>query len=429
MSLPTAFTGSTKPRVFALADCNNFYASCERVFNPALRARPVVVLSNNDGCVVSRSNEAKAAGIGMGVPVYQVRSLIAKHKAAVFSSNYALYGDLSRRVMQVLARFTPSLEIYSIDEAFLSLDGIREPGAHAAELRATVGRWTGIPVSVGIGPSKALAKLAARAAKQAPMGVFACPDEPAGRDALLESTALQDVWGIGPGFARRLERGGIRNALDFARADARWIKRALGVVGLRLALELRGETCLALEEVPPAKREIATSRSLAYPTADKGELEQALAAYVSRAAEKLRGQHATAGALWIFLHTDQYRNEPQHYGSRMAVLPVPTDDTAELMAVALELFRATYRPGHRYRKAGAILTDLRHGSVQGSLFDARDREKSRRLMAALDAANRAWGTGTVRYAAEGFEKPWRTLCNSRSQRYTTRWDELLSVAT
>lgn len=416
--------------MIALADCNNFYASCERVFCPRLWGKPVIVLSNNDGCVVARSNEAKALGIGMGVPVFQVRGIVERHGVQVFSSNYALYADMSRRVMQVLAQFTPELEVYSIDEAFLSLKGI--PGdltAYGQRISATVKRWTGLPVSIGIAETKVLAKIAGKLAKRSQAGAAVLPQGPE-RESLLEQTALEDVWGIAGAFAARLHRLGIENARQFRDASEKRIRQALGVVGWRMQCELQGRACLALDLCPPPKKAIATARAFAYPTADQQQLEEALASYVARAAEKLRLQHMAAGALTVFAMTDQYRQEPQFYASRSARLPVPTCDTGELIQHALEVFRGLYRGGYRLRKSGVLLTELvADHATQGGLFDTRDRNKAARLMRTLDGINAAWGTGTLKYAAEGTAQPWKTTSLQRSKRYTTRWAELARAGT
>ena len=280
------------PPLFALADCNNFYASCERVFNPKLAGRPAIVLSNNDGCVVARSNEAKALGIAMGVPAFQIRHLIRKHDVQVFSSNYALYGDLSQRVMETLQQFSPEVEVYSIDEAFLNLSGFTNINLtdYGRRIRATVKQWTGIPVSVGIAETKTLAKIANHVAKrtEGTDGVFdftAWPD----RDSVLARVLVEEVWGIGPNYARLLTQHGITTALGLRDADDHWIQKQMGVVGLRTVHELRGISCLPLEQCPPPKQGITCSRSFGRPVTTLAEMREAVAAYTARAAEKLRG--------------------------------------------------------------------------------------------------------------------------------------------
>ncbi|GMV83717.1 MAG: SOS mutagenesis and repair protein UmuC [Planctomycetota bacterium] len=410
----------------ALVDCNNFYASCERVFNPALEGVPVVVLSNNDGCIVARSNEVKALGVKMGIPYFQAKGVLDRAGAKVFSSNYALYGDLSRRVMQVLGRFTPEVEVYSIDEAFLELAGI---GGDLTEygwtIRQTVKRWTGIPVSVGIAATKTLAKIAAEVAKSRKLWVYAMPLH--GREEILSGIRVEDVWGIGPAWAERLKRRGADTALKLARLDLAWVRPSMGVVGERTVRELRGESCLELEDAPPKRKEICTSRSFSAPTGCKADVREALATYAARAAVKLRGQGSAAGVLTAFLHTDQFKAGPQHYGSRSVRLDPPSNDTSVLTRQAARLLDALWRPGHRYRKCGVILADLcAQGCVQQTLFSADD-PRSRRLMVALDGINAEWGPGALRYAAEGFAKDWHMKSETRSPRYTTHWGELPCV--
>jgi len=415
--------------IFALVDCNNFYASCERVFDPRLEGKPVVVLSNNDGIVVARSNEAKALGIGMGVPEFQIRHLIRRHDVQVFSSNYTLYGDMSRRVMEALSQFAPDIEIYSIDEAFLSLAGFttRNLTEYGRMIRTTVKRWTGIPVSVGIAGTKTLAKVAARVAKrtQDAAGVFdltVCQD----RGALLAGIPVEDVWGVGPAFARFLTRHGITTALALRDADEQWIGQHMGVVGRRLVLELRGVSCLALDDCPPPKQGITVSRSFGRPVTSLPEMQEAVAAYTARAAEKLRGERLAVNVLTVFLTTNTFKtDEPQYSNTVTIKLPVATDSTPDLLHYALPGVERIFREGYRYKKAGVMLTALVPASqVQGHLFDQQDRERSGRLMRALDRLNDRMGAGTLRYAAEGFIKRWRARFERRSPAYTTNWREL-----
>ena len=414
--------------LFALVDCNNFYASCERVFDPKLEEKPVVVLSNNDGIVVARSNEAKALGIGMGVPEFQIRHLIRRHDVQVFSSNYTLYGDMSQRVMDTLAQFTPDLEIYSIDEAFLSLSGFTSHNLteYGRTIRTTVKKWTGLPVSIGIAETKTLAKVAGRVAKRSKeaAGVFdltACQD----RDGLLAETAVEDIWGIGPNYARLLTQHGIQTALDLRGVDDHWIRKRMGVVGARIVQELRGVPCLPLEECPPPKQGITVSRSFGRPITSLAEMRQAVATYTARAAEKLRGERLAVTVLTVFLMTNSFKDEPQYSNAATIKLPVSTDSTSDLLRYALEGMGRIYKEGYRYKKAGVMLTALVPASqVQGSLFDHQDRERSSRLMRVLDRLNDRIGAGTLRYAAEGFSKHWRARFERRSPAYTTRWEDL-----
>ena len=424
-----SFTPSDQPTLFALVDCNNFYASCERVFNPSLNGKPVIVLSNNDGCVVARSEEAKAAGIGMGVPLFEIRDKIEAHRIEVFSSNYALYGDMSRRVMQCLSSFTPELEIYSIDEAFLNLSGFHERNLteYAQQIRATARQWTGIPVSIGIAETKTLAKVANRAVKKKLIGsdgVFDWTDV-SDRDSLLRRIAVEDVWGIGPSLSRYLKAQGIETALALRDADPRWIKQRLGVVPMRTVLELRGTPCIPLELHPPSKKNICVSRGFSRPIDTLAELEEAVAAYATRAAEKARRGKLHASALTIFVQTNRFKDEPQYNNAASFSFIAATADTQELIQTALRGVRAIFRKGYRYAKAGVLLNDLvGTARTQATLFDDRDRVRSLRLTKALDRINAEHGAETLHYAATGFSRTWRTKFARRSPRFTTRWNEL-----
>jgi len=416
------------PPIFALVDCNNFYASCERVFNPTLNGQPIVVLSNNDGCVVARSNEAKALGIGMGVPEFQIRPLLRAHRVQVFSSNYTLYGDMSQRVMETLEQFSPDVEVYSIDEAFLSLVGFEPRGLleHGRLIRRTVPQWTGIPVSVGIAETKTLAKIANRIAKRTPDtgGVFdllACPD----REALLGRVAVEDVWGIGPNHARLLKQHGITTARQLAGTDDQWIRKRMGIVGLRLVMELRGVSCLDLEQCPSPKQSLTCSRAFGKRINTLAEMQEAVSVYTSRVAEKLRCERLAATVLTVCLTTNEFKEGPQYSNALTLRLPVVTDSTSELIGCALQGIRAIYRDGYLYKKAGVMLTGLVPVSqTQADLFDSRDRMKSKRLMSALDSINDRWGASTLHYASSGITKAWKTQFHRRSPAYTTDWDAL-----
>jgi len=421
------------PPIFALVDCNNFYASCERVFSPKLNGQPIIVLSNNDGCVVARSNEAKALGIGMGVPEFQVRPLLRAHRVHVFSSNYTLYGDMSQRVMETLEQFCPDLEVYSIDEAFLSLVGFerRDLIEYGRQIRRTVKQWTGIPVSVGIAETKTLAKIANRVAKRTPDtgGVFdllACPD----RDALLDRVAVEDVWGIGRNHAHMLKQHGITTAFQLREVDDHWIRKRMGIVGCRLVMELRGVSCMDLEQCPAPKQSLTCSRAFGTLINTVEEMEEAISVYTSRVAEKLRREQLAATVLTVCLTTNEFREGPQYSNSLTLNLPVVTDSTSELIGCALQGIRAIYRDGYLYKKAGVMVTGLVPASQsQTDLFDSKDRGKSNRLMSALDAINERWGTGTLQYASSGITKKWKTQFHRRSPAYTTDWNELPVVTT
>jgi len=414
--------------VVALVDCNNFYASCERVFAPGLEGKAVVVLSNNDGCVVARSNEAKTLGIAAGIPAFKIDRLIRSGEAYACSSNYSLYGDMSRRVMETLSYFTPNMEVYSIDEAFLDLSGLASGTLekYGRTIRRTVMRWTGIPVSIGIAETKVLAKIANRLAKKSPKagGVLNLTASPY-RDRALASIPVEKIWGVGRQYARFLRRHGIETALDLRNAEDSWVKKHMSVVGLRLVRELRGTPCLSLEECPPAKKEICVSRSFGKPVTARSELEEAVAAYTTRAGEKLRRQRSAAGALMVFMMTNRFRDEPQYCTSTVRELPVPTACTQELIRYALGATGEIYRTGYRFNKAGVVLAALvPDDQIQTDLFDTKNREASDRLMQALDTVNARMGRNTLTYAAAGVKQDWRTRFHRRSPRYTTRWGEL-----
>lgn len=419
----------------ALVDCNNFYASCERVFQPQLERRPVVVLSNNDGCVIARSNEVKELGVPMGAPFFQWRERLERNGAVVFSANFPLYGDMSRRVMCVLAEAAPDFEIYSIDEAFLGLDGLADPVGHCRRLQERVFRWTGIPVAIGVGPTKVLAKIAGRLAKKQPRwgGVKELKRDDELEDVLEELPVIK-IWGIADRLAKRLKRSGIYSARRLRDADERWITRKLGVVGQRLVYELRGIACLELDSQPAPKKGICTSRSFGTPLETKDELAEALAEFASRAAEKLREQDSAAGVLTAFIMTGHFAGGPKYYNSATRELPVASALTPELIAAALEGLERIYKPGYPYRKAGVLLSGIvPAGAVQRSFFDKlgrptaptkNPRRRGERLMKTLDRINDELGSDTVHYAATGTRKVWSMCQSHRSRRFTTSWREL-----
>jgi DNA polymerase V len=417
--------------LFALIDCNNFYVSCERLFQPMLHGKPVVVLSNNDGCIIARSDEAKALGVPMGLPAFKLAEFLKEHSIEVYSSNYTLYGDLSARVMTTLTQWTPAVEVYSIDEAFLQCAPLPPDAltAYGQTIRATTYQWTGIPVSIGIGPTKTLAKLANRLAKRSPeaQGVVALTS-PSEIEATLAQTPIADIWGIGPGYTRRLKAHEIKTALQLRDTNDRWVRQELGVVGLRLVWELRGISCLPLALCPPPKQSLMVSRSFGRPITTLIEMREAVATYMSRAAEKLRRHHVAAGVLTVFLMTSRFTEEPQYSNSVTIPLPVATQDTAELIQYTLQGVEQIFREGYRYQKAGVILSAFVPAhQIQAHLFDQHDRERSQKLMAAIDTINAAWGSGTIRYAAVGLRPAWMMRCARRSPRYTTRWEELAVV--
>jgi DNA polymerase V len=414
-------------RIIALVDGNNFYASCERVFAPQLEGKPVIVLSNNDGCVVARSNEAKALGIKMGEPAFKITDLVSKHQIQVFSSNYSLYGDMSARLITSLEQFTPNLEVYSIDESFLDLTGhqLRELTDYGQRMRQTIKQWLGIPISVGIGRTKTLAKIANRVAKKWPTakGVFnLCDQEP---DLVLAKIQVQDVWGVGRQYSKALQEKGIQTALQLRDAPQGWIKQRFGVTLLRTVLELGGLSCISLDLAPAPRKSIICSRSFGQKIESLRNLKEAVATYTSRAAEKLRREGLATTMISVFIHTNRFSPDPQYQNSVHINLPVATDDSAELIDFAWQGLERMYRPGYLYQKAGVMLFNLVPLTlVQPSLFDQRDREKYRLLMATIDKINRQHGAGTVQFGAAGLQKAWSMRSAQRSPRYTTQWEEL-----
>jgi DNA polymerase V len=415
--------------IFALADANNFYVSCERVFRPSLEGRPVVVLSNNDGCVIARSNEAKALGLAMGDPYHLNQEKLTAHGVVVFSSNYALYGDMSRRVMDTLADHTPEIELYSIDEAFLNLAGFERRGLvdYARLIRATVKRDTGIPVSIGIGPTKTLAKVANHLAKAQPEtgGVYELTE--AEVDRALASIEVGEVWGVGPRWATWLEEQGIVTALDLKRADPKAIRRKMTVVGERLVHELNGRSCLPLELVAPPRQGLTVSRSFGQTLTALRPITDALVAFVGRAGEKLRRQSLMAGQVLVFVTTNRFSaTQPFYANSATVTLPYSTDFTPDLVEAAVQLLERLYRPGFHYQTCGVMLLDLSPVTrVQADLFDTRDRTREAWLVRALDSLNADYGARTVRVGNVGGKRPaWAMRQAFRSPRYTTNWREL-----
>ncbi len=421
--------------MFALCDCNNFYASCERVFRPDLKDRPIVVLSNNDGCIIARSSEVKALGVKMGAPYFREKNHLAGINAAVFSSNYALYGDMSRRVMETLRGLAPDVEVYSIDEAFILLDSAplqyRSTEELCRHVKSRVFQWTGIPVSLGVGSTKTLAKAANRLAKKKGEygGVFAMPEGDAA-DEYLALLDAADVWGVGFRYAPMLQKHGIKTALDLKKADDDWIRRKMTVCGLRTVLELRGTVCHPFKTAPEPRKNIRSSQSFGEPVTSIIHLREAVASFMERACETLRGQRSTAGCVSVFIATSPHRDIPQYANAASRKISCATDCTPHLLSAALECLEEIFVPGPQYIKAGVYLSDLCLADArQNGLFDTADTERNIRLMAAVDRINGELGRGSIRVAASGRGqvRPWGMKQNFRSPRYTTRWEDLAQV--
>ena len=440
MAMVTSQSSSEATRVgsvrsFALSDGNSFYCSCERVFDPRLARVPVIVLSNNDGCAIARTPEAKALGIRMGEPWFKIRQLCRSEGVRVYSSNYALYGDMSSRVNEVYRRFSPRIEVYSIDESFVDLSDVRETerAELARDMRETVRKWTGIPTCVGIGPTRTLSKLANHIAKKHPElgGVCDLTDEQE-RAAWMGLIPMQEIWGVGPATARKLEAFGCDSVADVRDLDPRTARKSMTVVGERLVYELRGIACLDLETVAPTRKGCAVTRSFSDRVMDLAVMEQAVAAHASRLAEKLRAQALGTDHMTIFFHTSEHdRDAPQRSVSTVVTLPEASNDGLILLKAAKFGVRRIWRDGFRYAKAGIISTDLVPlQASQRALIGGFDRERGGALMDAVDACNRRFGRGAVVSAAAGLERErsWSTKFEMRSPRYTTRLDEMPVVA-
>jgi len=412
--------------VIALADCNNFYVSCERVFRPSLEKRPVIVLSNNDGCAVARSNEAKAIGIPMGAPYHQIKKLCEWNGVTVFSSNYELYGDMSSRVVSVLSRFAPELEVYSIDESFLDLTGVPNPLELSTRMRDQVKQWTGIPISVGLGTTKTLAKAANRLAKKQGIGCELI--EKAAREALAR-IAIEDVWGIGRRLSVRLRRIGLLNAWQFARAPSPLIRSIGGVTLERTQRELAGISCLEMEEVASPRKNTCCSRSFGKPVVELDELEEAVANYAIRATRKIRSEGSLASGLQVFIMTNRFReDQPQYSNSRTLALDEPTDDPIRIVQNSKLLLRDIFRSGYAYKKAGVILLDLIPSAIrQTLLFEEHDNPRRKDFVNAVEEAASQYGGGGAFWGGQGIGKQWRMRREMRTPRYTTCWADLPTV--
>ncbi|UQI39251.1 Y-family DNA polymerase [Vreelandella venusta] len=424
--------------MIALVDCNNFYVSCERVFNPALEGRPVGVLSNNDGCIVARSNELKAMGVEMGTAKHLLPPSI-RRQVTLLSSNYALYGDMSRRVTDVLAEFSPDVEVYSIDESFVGFHGF-DPAtleARGQRLRQTVQQWTGIPVSVGFAPTRVLAKVANHAAKKHPgyrdQGVCLLTADSPATQALLKHLPVTEIWGIARRTGERLRVMGIETAWQLREADSKQIRRRFSVVQERIVWELRGQPSIQLDDMTQPKQQIMVSRSFGRLTSSPHDLREALRQHAARAGEKLRAQQSVASAVMILVRTNAFRQDLPQYRNRVVVtLDHPTDDSYELIHAAIQGLRQLWRNGYAYHKAGVMLLDLspkanRQLTLTETPQTEKEAKRSERLMATVDTLNRELGRGTIQLGLPRAGNAWALRSEHRTPRYTTHWEELLSV--
>lgn len=418
--------------MYALVDCNNFFVSCERVFDPSLNGVPTVVLSNNDGCVISRSNEAKALGIPMGEPAFKLKKMIEANNVRVFSSNYALYGDMSARVMQTLSSFVPRMEIYSIDEAFLDLSGLDllDLPDFGRQIVRTTARNTGIPVSMGIAPTKTLAKIASKFAKMY-KGYNGCCviDTEEKRIKALQKSEIGDVWGIGRRFAKLMHYNGIETAYDFTLRSASWVRRNMTVTGERTWNELRGMPCIEMDNTPAGKKQICVSRSFGNRLTEFDDIFEAVSNFTASCAAKLRHQKSCTTGLLVFVMTNPFaERDPKYTNSRHLSLSIPTDMTAELILHAKSLLTEIYKPGLSYKKAGVIITGIVPNTpLQTDLFDSVDREKQKRLLKTVDGLNGSLGSNKVRLASQGYGNKWKLKSEKLSPCYTTKLNDVIEV--
>ena len=424
---------SNVQRTISLIDVNNFYVSCECAFNPSLKSTPVVVLSNNDGCIISRSNEAKALGIKMGEPWFKCQELVKKYKIKGLSSNYALYADMSNRVMTILSDFSPNQEVYSIDECFLDLTGFEKKNIleYGQQMRNRILKWTGLPVCVGVGSTKTLAKLANHIAKKNTQFNGVCHLNQLRENELnrlFSDLDVGEVWGVGRKLAMRLKALGIHTVLDLKQANSEYMRQQFSVVMEKTVHELNGTMCIELEEIVPPRKQILSSRSFGHPVRDFNSLAESITLYMTRAAEKLRSQHSLVNIVQVYIRTSPFKLDEAQYSNGMTIpLPTPTDDTRQLIKVALWALKRLYKPNFNYAKAGVCLGELiPRTSVQLDLYaSAQSDSRSTKLMSTVDRINAKMGRESIKLASEGFARPWKMKQGNKSPNYTTRWDQIL----
>lgn len=429
--------------MIALVDCNNFYASCERAFRPDLKEKPVVVLSNNDGCVIARSEEAKAVGIPMGEPAYKIENIVRKEEVAVFSSNYTLYGDMSRRVMNTLSLYTPDIEVYSIDEAFLNLYGLQHIDMlqYARDMVNKVGQGTGMPISVGVGATKTLAKVANRLAKKSPQqskGAWVIENNRKAIEEALQQVSVNSIWGIGRNYGKFLQNHGIYTGHDFIMKPREWVRRNMKVIGLRTWEELQGNPCIGMEDELVEKQAICTSRSFGELLNDYALLEEAITYYATTCAAKLRAQKSSAGMMKVFTYTNPLRkNQPQYRARMWYTFHTPTNSTIEIVKQAINCFRTVYKQYDEYgqpiyyKNGGVILAGIvPETQIQANMFTAPTESRHLQLMKAVDKINTNLGKETITIGSQGntsVKQKWELRCAKRSPRFTTRLDEIVKI--
>ena len=421
-----------KKRVFALADCNSFYASCERVFNPKLENKPVVVLSNNDGCIVARTNEAKALGIKMGEPLFKAKKTIERYKVKVFSSNYTLYGSMSNRVMKILELSFPNIEIYSIDEAFMEISDLKkiyDYSEYAKKIREIILKWTGIPVSIGIGETKTLAKIANQIAKDNPKinGVFDIT-KIKNKEKILKKIKVGKIWGIGNKLSKFLIKNNIYNAYEFIKQDNRWVRKNMNVLGLKTKMELNGISCYELENSFKQRKSCCVSRSFGKKITSLKNMREAVSTYISRAAEKIRNEKLVSNNINLYIRTSPFKKVAKEYYSNSVSIPLnfPTNNTIILNKATLLGLNKIFKKGYLYQKAGVILSGLENENSDLNLFEEDDKKKEF-LMNAFDFINQKYGNNSVRIASEGIEKKWLMKRSKCSSNFTTNLKDLLVV--
>ena len=417
--------------MFALIDCNNFYVSCERVFNPTLNKKPVVVLSNNDGCAISRSNEAKVLGIPMGAPVFKYEKLFKKNDVRVFSSNFPLYGDMSNRVMSILSKFTPNIEVYSIDEAFLKFEGFNcDLESYCNEIKNTVLKWTGIPISIGLAPTKALAKVANRIAKKFPeiTNEIYLIDSNKKKENALKWLKIEDVWGIGFKHAERLKNIKVNNAYNFINLEDNWVRKNMSVVGVRLKKELEGKSVLDLEEVRPPKKAIATTRSFEKTITDYEKIKERISTFAICCAEKLRSQNSNCNSIYVFVRSNKFqKNKPQYRNGILMTIPFSTNSNMIISKYAIEGLKKIFRKGINYKKAGTIVMGLDSSkSYQLNMFE-NENPKHKYLMKIIDFIQKKEGQSKIKLASQDLKKRWKMKQERLSPNYTCKINEIIKV--
>ena len=418
-----------KKKVFALIDCNAFYVSCERVFNPKLNNKPVVALSNNDGCIIARSKEAKALGIKMGVPLFKVKDIVERENVIVFSSNYTLYADMSRRVMNIISEFAPSIEVYSIDEAFIELTNMNvDYESYVRQMRKVILQYTGIPVSIGIASTKTLTKVANHIAKDDESLEGVCSlIQYKNLDQVLEDTNVADVWGVGRQLSKKLIANGIFNAKLLKNCEDAWVRKMMSVNGLKTVSELREISCLDLEETSATRKSCCTTRSFGKPLVNLDDIEQAVTTFARRATERIRGENLTASTVSVFLRTNPFDRNRYYSNSSTTTLSYPTYDTMQIVKTALQLTKIIFRENYKYKKAGVLLSGFYEKGTETKDLFSEARYRSPKLMSAVDQINERYGSDTIQIATECQIGKWKQKRKNCTQSYTTQLDNVLLI--